>query len=66
MGYFCLLYTSTPVGPFAATLASSTLNMIAFMLFHTVSKRAPKALAYTVLVSAWIATEYWYLSLIHI
>ena len=54
------IWYATPVGPFAATLASSTLNMIAFMLFHTVSKRAPKALAYTVLVSAWIATEYWY------
>lgn len=54
------IWYATPVGPFAATLASSTLNMIAFMLFHTVSKRAPKALAYTVLVAAWIATEYWY------
>lgn len=36
------------------------MNMIAFMLFHTVSKKAPKALAYTTLVTAWIATEYWY------
>lgn len=51
---------ATPVGPVAATLASTTLNMIAFMLFHTVSKKAPKALAYTLLVAAWIATEYWY------
>jgi len=30
------------------------------MLFHTVSKKGPKALAYTTLIAAWIATEYWY------
>jgi len=54
------LWYSTPVGPVAATLASTFLNMLAFMLFHTVSKRAHKALAYTLLVAGWIATEYWY------
>lgn len=54
------IWNATPVGPFAATLASTTLNMIAFMLFHTVSKKAPAALAYTTLAAAWIATEYWY------
>lgn len=54
------LWYSTPVGPVAATLASTFLNMLAFMLYHTVSKRAHKALAYTLLVSGWIATEYWY------
>ena len=54
------IWYATPVGPPAATLASTTMNMIAFMLFHTVSKKAPKALAYTTLVTAWIATEYWY------
>lgn len=54
------IWFATPVGPFAATLASTTLNMIAFMLYHTVSKKAPKALAYTLLAAAWIATEYWY------
>ncbi len=51
---------ATPVGPFAATLASSFYSMLAFMLYHTVSKRAPKALAYTLLVSLWIAFEYNY------
>ncbi len=51
---------ATPVGPVAATLVSASLNLFAFMLFHTVSKRAPRALASTVLVAAWIATEYWY------
>lgn len=54
------IWNATPVGPVAATLASTFFNMIAFMLFHTVSKKGPKALAYTLLVAAWIATEYWY------
>ncbi len=51
---------ATPVGPFAATFASAIQSIIAFMLFHTVSKKAPKALAYTVLVSVWITFEYNY------
>lgn len=54
------IWNATPVGPVAATLASTTLNMIAFMLFHTVAKKGPKALAYTLLIAGWIATEYWY------
>ena len=54
------IWYATPVGPVAATLASTFLNMIAFMLFHTVSKKGPKPLAYTLLVAAWIATENWY------
>ncbi len=54
------IWFATPVGPVAATLASVTLNMIAFMLYHTVSKKAPKSLAYTLHVAAWITTEYWY------
>lgn len=54
------IWNATPVGPVAATLASTTLNMIAFMLFHSVSKKAHKALAYTTFVAAWISTEYWY------
>ncbi len=32
----------------------------AFMLYHYVSKRAPRALACTVLATAWIAAEYLY------
>ncbi len=54
------IWYATPVGPIAATIASSFLNMVAFMGYHTVSKRGPKALAYTLLVAGWIATEYWY------
>ncbi len=51
---------STPIGPFAATMASTFYSLTAFMIYHTVSKNAPKALAYTVLVSLWIAFEYNY------
>ncbi len=51
---------STPVGPIAATIASTFVTMLGFMTFHTVSRKAPKALAYTVLVSLWIALEFAY------
>lgn len=54
------IWNATPVGPVAATIVSSALNLFAFMLFHTVAKRAPKPLAYVTLVTAWITTEYWY------
>ena len=54
------IWGATPVGPFAATLASSFLNMVAFMLFRTAAAKATRALAYTTLAAAWIATEYWY------
>ena len=54
------VWNATWVGPVAATLASSFLNMLAFMLFHTVSKRTTKLFAYVLLTAGWIATEYWY------
>lgn len=54
------LWFATPIGPVAAIAIATTLNLVAFMAFHTVSKRAPKALAYTLLVTAWITIEYWY------
>ena len=54
------IWNATPVGPIAATVVSTTLNMIAFMAYHTVSKKAPRALAYVLLVAGWITTEYWY------
>ena len=31
------------------------------MTFHAVSKKAPKALSYTLLVTLWIALEYFYM-----
>lgn len=54
------IWNATPVGPIAATIVSTALNLMAFMAFHTVSKKATKPLAYTMLVAAWVATEYWY------
>ncbi len=54
------IWNATPVGPIAATIISSTLSMIAFMAFHTLSKRVHRGLSYTLLVSLWIALEYWY------
>ncbi|MFI3316733.1 MAG: apolipoprotein N-acyltransferase [Rikenellaceae bacterium] len=56
------IWYATPAGPVAATIASSTLSMIAFMTFHTLSKRISKLLSYILLVSLWIALEYWYTS----
>ena len=54
------IWGATPVGPFAATLASSFLNMTAFMLYRTAAAKSTRALAYTTLAAAWITTEYWY------
>ncbi|MFR9523445.1 MAG: apolipoprotein N-acyltransferase [Rikenellaceae bacterium] len=54
------IWNATPVGPVAATIVSSTLSMIAFMTFHTVSKKMGKPLSYTLLIALWIALEYWY------
>lgn len=53
---------ATPIGPPAAIFFSSIWMMIPFMLYHTISKRAPKALAYVVLVAGWIACEHHYQS----
>ena len=54
------IWIATPAGPLAATFFSTMWCMIAFMLFHYVSKRAPQSIAYTVLVAAWVAAEYLY------
>ncbi len=54
------IWFATPVGPIAATLASTTLNLFAFMLFHTVSKSTGRGVGYATLIAAWIATEYAY------
>lgn len=53
---------ATPIGPPAAIFFSTLWMMIPFMLYHSVSKRAPKALAYVVLVAGWIACEHHYQS----
>lgn len=54
------IWNATPVGPVAATVASSFLNMTAFMLYHTVAKHSARPLACILLIAAWITTEYWY------
>ena len=46
------IWNATPVGPVAATLASTLLNMIAFMSFYTVLRGGRKPLAYTLFVAA--------------
>ena len=48
------------IGAFAATLIGTVLMSTAFLIYHAVGRRAPRALAYTVLVAAWIAYEYLY------
>ena len=54
------IWLATPVGPIAASIVSTWWSLAAFMLFHTVSKRAPKGLSYVLFISAWIAAEYIY------
>ena len=54
------VWNATPIGPIAATAFSTFWNLVAFMSFHYVSKRAHKSVAYTLLVVAWVATEYLY------
>ncbi len=54
------IWHATPVGPFAATVASTACMLLGVMVYHSVSKRATKALSYTVLISMWIAIEHIY------
>ncbi len=53
---------STPVGPIGATITSTFVTMVSFMSFHTVSRKASKVLAYTLLISLWITMEYLYMN----
>lgn len=54
------VWIATPVGPLAATFFTTFWYMVAFMLYHYVSKRAPKGLAYAILITAWLAVEHLY------
>ena len=56
------VWIATPIGPIVATLFSTFWNLVAFMLYHYVSKRAHKSVAYTLLVASWLMTEYCYIS----
>lgn len=54
------IWNATPVGPVAATICSTWWSIIPFMIYHVMSKHAPKALAYVTFITAWIAGEYLY------
>ena len=54
------VWNATPAGPIAATIFSTWWSIVPFMLYHIMSKHAPKSLAYIVFVTAWIAGEYLY------
>lgn len=56
------VWIATPAGPITATLFSTFWNLVGFMLYHYTSKRASKVLAYTLLATMWVATEYLYTS----
>lgn len=54
------VWYATPAGPIAATFFAWVYTGLPFMLWFFISKRAPKALSYTVLVSAWTVGEWIY------
>lgn len=56
------VWIATSAGPITATLFSTFWNLVGFMLYHYTSKRASKVLAYTLLATTWVATEYLYTS----
>ena len=55
------VWNAAPIGTIAATVVSSWWSLVAFMLFHVVSKRAPSAIAYMLFIVGWIACEYIYI-----
>ena len=54
------VWNATPLGPIVAGLVGTFYNLCGIMAYHYTSKRAPRALAYTLLVTVWIATEWAY------
>ncbi|MDR2912999.1 MAG: apolipoprotein N-acyltransferase [Alistipes sp.] len=54
------VWNATPAGPIAATILGWILSGLPFMGWFYVSKRAPKALSYTILVTAWTVGEWIY------
>lgn len=55
------VWNAAPIGTIAASLVGSWWCLLPFMLFHIISKRMPKGVAYILLVTAWIACEYIYI-----
>lgn len=54
------VWIAAPIGVFTASIVGSFYNLCGVMAYHYTSKRAPRALAYTLLVSIWLATEWAY------
>lgn len=54
------VWIATPAGPITAGIVGTFYNLCAFMTYHYTSKRGSRALAYTLLISIWIATEWAY------
>ncbi len=50
------------IGVVAATLVGTVLMAGVFLIYHAVALRAPRPLAYTVLVAGWLAYEWLYLN----
>ena len=56
------VWIATPIGPITAAIFGTFYNLCALKSYHYTSKRAPRALAYTLLASIWLATEFVYYS----
>lgn len=54
------VWNATPIGPLASAIVGSFWNLVPLMVYHYTSKRAPRALAYTLFVALWLATEHIY------
>ncbi len=54
------VWIAAPIGVFTASIVGSFYNLCGIMLYHYTSKRAHRALAYTLLVTVWLATEWAY------
>ena len=55
------VWNAAAIGTIAASIVGSWWCLLPFMLFHIVSKRMPKGVAYILLITAWIACEYIYI-----
>ena len=55
------VWNAAAIGTIAGTLVGSWWALLPFTLFHIVSKRMPKGVAYILLITAWIACEYIYI-----
>ncbi|MBQ5844049.1 MAG: apolipoprotein N-acyltransferase [Alistipes sp.] len=55
------VWNAAAIGTIAATIVGSWWALLPLMLFHFISKRMAKGIAYTLFVTAWIACEYIYI-----